>query len=625
MKLLKRIVAVIILAALICCTQNEYVFVTNAALEKGFEFVEKEETWTYLESGGNCKFAPNFTCDLYVNTKTVKGPYEEIKLDYLAGKSLKAIAEFYVNKWILAAEVVVSIAIKEDLISMIIDWLKTIVPYDVGQDTVEIDTGMTCMAWDTVEMVRGYVNGTLVQSSIYKKEHYRQITLKNKKTGEVFTTNIDSSMFPDENEIKPDPVSVIGQYGSTEGFMTYCIGRYANEQHKHTYDNSCSDKCNVCGGGFRTAKHNYKYKCSETCSVCGNGNENAARHVEMLGTCYEGPYCLRCNKVLGEPLGHYPSETDCIKGAVCFRCNQQLLPGPGHTYKITDCTKDTLCKVCGEVAVKASYVHNWNYAKCGHPDICETCGIESGEPGDHLFSGIGIDCQHYQHCLYCGEENDIFGYHDFQSATCYEPETCKICGAQRGEKREHFWKSATCTEPMTCFRCGKTQGTELGHNYLAATCTSPMKCERCHKTVGKELGHSYEKATCTTPETCSRCGKTNGKALGHSFTEATCNSPETCTLCGLTKGNALEHKYIEATCTSPEECELCGHTEGSALGHTVEHATCTHGDYCVVCNEVLSEPLPHLYRKIDGVMKCKLCGKYRDYITPTRVKRTVTE
>lgn len=55
--------------------------------------------------------------------------------------------------------------------------------------------------------------------------------------------------------------------------------------------------------------------------------------------------------------------------------------------------------------------------------------------------------------------------HDWQPATCTQPETCSKCEKTRGEALGHTWVAATCTEPKTCSVCGATSGTALGHEY----------------------------------------------------------------------------------------------------------------------------------------------------------------
>lgn len=82
----------------------------------------------------------------------------------------------------------------------------------------------------------------------------------------------------------------------------------------------------------------------------------------------------------------------------------------------------------------------------------------------------------------------------------------------------HEWNAATCTEPETCAICGRTQGDALGHDMKDATCTDPQMCLRCDSTFGSALGHDVpawettREASCSQPGekhgTCRRCNQT---------------------------------------------------------------------------------------------------------------------
>ena len=86
----------------------------------------------------------------------------------------------------------------------------------------------------------------------------------------------------------------------------------------------------------------------------------------------------------------------------------------------------------------------------------------------------------------------IFHTHEWQDATCTEPQTCTICGATEGEALGHDWQEATCTDPETCSRCGETQGEALGHEVAEWETTREPTCSK----EGERSG------------TCSRCGET---------------------------------------------------------------------------------------------------------------------
>lgn len=70
---------------------------------------------------------------------------------------------------------------------------------------------------------------------------------------------------------------------------------------------------------------------------------------------------------------------------------------------------------------------------------------------------------------------------------------------------KHDWQPATCTQPETCSKCEKTRGEALGHTWVAATCTEPKTCSVCGATSGTALGHEYD--TMRDDFVCTRCGE----------------------------------------------------------------------------------------------------------------------
>lgn len=120
----------------------------------------------------------------------------------------------------------------------------------------------------------------------------------------------------------------------------------------------------------------------------------------------------------------------------------------------------------------------------------------------------------------------------------------------------HNWQEASCTEPEVCTKCGRTRGEALGHDWQEADCISPETCTRCGETQGGALGHAWEEASCLDPKTCSRCGETQGEALGHTgewklTTAATLNAPgvkaEVCQRCGETLDTKKVYKTPEVS------------------------------------------------------------------------------
>ncbi len=109
----------------------------------------------------------------------------------------------------------------------------------------------------------------------------------------------------------------------------------------------------------------------------------------------------------------------------------------------------------------------------------------------------------------------FFTIHDWQPATCTEPETCTICGKTRTPAAGHEWIPATCTEPEICKVCGETREPAAGHKWTSATCTESQKCEKCGTIGEAALGHDWRDATYSQPQTCARCGYTTGNVKGY--------------------------------------------------------------------------------------------------------------
>ena len=75
-------------------------------------------------------------------------------------------------------------------------------------------------------------------------------------------------------------------------------------------------------------------------------------------------------------------------------------------------------------------------------------------------------------------------------------------------------------DPSALFGCS--------HEWQDATCTDPQICAVCGETAGSPNGHNLSEGTCTTPPTCATCGEAQGEAPGHEMT-ATSNF---CVVCG---------------------------------------------------------------------------------------------
>ena len=86
------------------------------------------------------------------------------------------------------------------------------------------------------------------------------------------------------------------------------------------------------------------------------------------------------------------------------------------------------------------------------------------------------------------------------------------------------------------------------HEWQEASCTQPETCVRCGKTEGDALGHDYEDTTCISQKPCTRCGTYDGMVLTHEWRE----DGKVCTLCGMDT-RTPEEKFSEALITGLSE------------------------------------------------------------------------
>ncbi len=205
----------------------------------------------------------------------------------------------------------------------------------------------------------------------------------------------------------------------------------------------------------------------------------------------------------------------------------------------------------------------------------------------------------------------------------------RACGA--GIFHEHDWQAATCTEPQFCSSCKAESGGPLGHDWAAATCTSYQMCQRCGTTGGQRLDHAWVDATCTEPEHCSVCGEKRhwySMTSSHDWQRSTCTEPKVCAVCGEIGDGPGEHStpgyggeiVIEATCQSggvaARQCRYCE----AVVEVPTERKLCTPGDWTII-----QEATPDASGV--RVRVCTVCGQETDrheykYSTPTAQSAT---
>ena len=314
----------------------------------------------------------------------------------------------------------------------------------------------------------------------------------------------------------------------------------------------------------------------------------------------------------------------------------------------------------------------------------------------HTSSIPAKDCKHRQICEVCGEEFGEYGEHKivvdpYKAPTCKETgltigSHCSLCGKiiveQRViEKTDHNFV-ADSPVPATCTSTGLTAGT---HCSVCGTIgieqkIVPMldhidengdhKCDNC----GKVLEHTHESktpATCKQRQVCEICGEEFGELASHKIVtdapvKATCISTGLtagthCSVCGFVEvaqreipktdhidenhdrlcdvcGETVECKHyssVPATCLKRQVCDYC-HEEFGELGlHTIvvdqyKAPTCeengkTEGSHCSVCGfvEVAQKEIEKL-NHIDenGDYKCDRCEKILEHTHESKTPAT---
>ena len=204
-----------------------------------------------------------------------------------------------------------------------------------------------------------------------------------------------------------------------------------------------------------------------TCGTCGETKTEAVDpngHDWNDATCTDPQTCKNCDATQGEALGH--SWNDGV-----------ITTAPGCE---SEGVKTYTCGTCGETKTEAvdPNGHSWKDATCTAPETCSVCGATQGEALGHSWNDgeittapgcVNEGVKTYT-CGTCGEtktEAVAPNGHDWNDATCIDPETCSVCGATQGEALGHAWddgvvtKDPTTTETgiktYTCGSCGETK------------------------------------------------------------------------------------------------------------------------------------------------------------------------
>ena len=308
----------------------------------------------------------------------------------------------------------------------------------------------------------------------------------------------------------------------------------------------------------------------------------------------------------------------------CDNGSTRVAPGTYYVrYKETD--NYLASAVSAALTVKA-HTHSGGNATCQKKAVCDGCGQEYGELGNHKFTETvskmylksAATCQspavYYKSCLVCDEKSSEtfeYGEKDFSNhigntylvgqkeATCYaEGYTgdiyCSTCNheIEKGTpiaKNAHNPASVWTTDETDHWKECQTVGCgniidKAHHSGGEATCVNKAICEVCKIEYGDvdATNHKHTEVRGAKDATCCEKGYTGDtyctdcNALISSGAEipATGNHTDVDgkwesdgtnhwhTCYFGTKFDITAHNGGEATCKSPAECSECGHSYG---------------------------------------------------------------
>ena len=308
----------------------------------------------------------------------------------------------------------------------------------------------------------------------------------------------------------------------------------------------------------------------------------------------------------------------------CDNGSTRVAPGTYYVrYKEND--NYLASAVSAALTVKA-HTHSGGNTTCQKKAVCDGCGQEYGELGNHKFTETvskmylksAATCQspavYYKSCLVCDEKSSEtfeYGEKDFSNhigntylvgqkeATCYaEGYTgdtyCSTCNheIERGTsiaKNAHNPASVWTTDETDHWKECQTVGCgniidKAHHSGGEATCVNKAICEVCKIEYGDvdATNHKNTEIRGATDPTCCEAGYTGDKWCTDCNTKIESGSEISSTgnhtdvdgkwesdgtnhwhTCYFgTKFDITAHNGGEATCKSPAECSECGHSYG---------------------------------------------------------------
>lgn len=264
------------------------------------------------------------------------------------------------------------------------------------------------------------------------------------------------------------------EYGAKGYVCAYCEALadvVAINPVAHSYDHTCDDTCNLCGG-VRSVTHTFSSAWSRNstqhwhaCNVCGEKSDVGSHYPGPAATEERAQYCLTCGLMMMPQKAHthvYAAEYSSDAREhwyACEGCNNRKSV-EAHSY---DDPCDPDCNICGHTTEKNHENDGWQSDEkehwsvcslCGETtaperhvpapelrengaQLCEVCDFEISAGTDHVHEALGDwnndENGHWILCS-CGEKLEEDSHHwDFSKEIQEETmiHTCTVCGAER--------------------------------------------------------------------------------------------------------------------------------------------------------------------------------------------------
>lgn len=263
----------------------------------------------------------------------------------------------------------------------------------------------------------------------------------------------------------------------------------------------------------------------------------------------------------------------CVVSVACSHGTTTDYPSVESTCEIQGNDAYTKCDECGEVISGSDAKlpladHKGGTATCSHKAVCDVCGVEYGDLGEHNYIEK-VDSEYIKSEATCVDE-----------AVYYK--SCEVCGI------------ASATETFTNGDVDETKhiGGTFVENQKEATCyeegyTGDRKCLSCKAVV--EYGDTIPAGEHNPADVWSTDEQYHWKECGtvgcgniidkteHSGGTATCNHKAVCDVCGVEYGTVDYSNHV-------------GETEvRNAIAATEEQNGYTGDTYCLDCNQKIGD------------------------------------